>query len=105
MEPGNKIAGVVSIKHVYEIAKFKSQDINCAHLDLKQLCISVLNSANRSGIKVVHQDLDPVELKDFLQERKKIEQQELDDIAERKVAKRMKAVANAAAASAAKQKK
>jgi large subunit ribosomal protein L11 len=105
MEPGRKIAGVVSIKHVYEIAKFKSEDINCKHMSIRDLCIRVLNSANRCGIKVVHQDLNPIELSEFLAQRKSLEEQELNDIAEKRASKRMKAASAAAAAIQAKQKK
>jgi large subunit ribosomal protein L11 len=57
MEPGKKVAGVVSIKHVYEIAKFKNDDINCASFSLQEMCINVINAANRAGIKIVHRDL------------------------------------------------
>ena len=102
MEPGKRIAGVISLKHVYEIAKFKSEDINCAHRSLEELCVSVINTANRSGIKVVQQDLDPQELKEFLDERKNIELLEIKDIEERRAAKLMRASAAAAAAQAAK---
>ena len=99
VEPGGKVAGVVSLKHVYEIAKFKQEDVNCAHLSLKQMCISVINTANRSGIKVVKHDLDPNELAEFLDERKRIEQAEITQIAEKRAAKMMRSAAAAAAAS------
>jgi len=100
MEPGHKVAGVVSIKHVYEIAKFKITDINCAHMDLKQMCIKVLNSANRTGIKVVKHDLDPSELKEFLDARKKVEESELKLLTEKKAAKMMRAPVTPAATTA-----
>lgn len=104
MKPGTQVGGVVSVKHVYEIAKYKSEDINCAHMSMKELCISVINSANRSGIKVVHDDIDPVELREFLDKRKSLETQELNDIAERRAAKMVRAAASASAAIAAKKK-
>lgn len=96
MEPGRKVAGVVSIKHVYEIAKFKLEDINCAHMSLKEMCIKVINSANRAGIKVVKHDLDPVELKEFLEQREELEKQELKELTDKRAAKLMRS-ANAAA--------
>jgi large subunit ribosomal protein L11 len=101
MEPGNKVAGIVSIKHVYEIAKFKLQDINCAHLSLKEMCIKIINSANRAGIKVVKEDINPAELKEFLEKRRMIEEAEKQELVEKKAAKAMRASAAAAAASAA----
>lgn len=103
MEPGHKYSGIVSLKHVYEIAKFKHDDINCAHFSMKQMCINVLNTANRCGIKVVKEDLDANELGEFLAEREKISQKEVSDIAERRAAKMMRSSAVAAAAAAAAQ--
>lgn len=101
MEPGNKIAGVVSLKHVYEIAKFKSDEINCASRTLKQLCISVINTANMMGIKIVKDDIDYVELAEFLEKRNLINEEEIKTIAEKKAAKLMRAANIAAAAAAA----
>ena len=57
MEPGRKIAGVISIKHVYAIAKYKNEDINCAAFSMEEMCINILKACHRSGIKVVHSDL------------------------------------------------
>ena len=91
MQPGKNINGVVSIKHVYEIAKYKLNDINCAHMDIKEMCIKVINTANRCGIKVVKHDLDPDELNEFFEERKEIEKKEMQELAEKKAAKMMRA--------------
>jgi large subunit ribosomal protein L11 len=52
--PGSEIVGTVSLKHIYEIALIKKRDAHLAHLDLKQLCSSVIGSARSCGIKVVH---------------------------------------------------
>lgn len=62
MEPGHKVAGVISLKHVYEIAKFKNDDINCAGFTIKEMCINVLKAANRAGVKVVPHDLGSLKL-------------------------------------------
>jgi large subunit ribosomal protein L11 len=91
MQPGHNVAGVISVKHVYEIAKYKLDDINCAHMNIKEMCIRVINAANRAGIKVVKHDLDPVELKEFLDERANIEKKELQELLEKKAAKMMRA--------------
>ncbi len=101
MQPGRGVAGVISVKHVYEIAKYKLDDINCAHMSLEQMCISVVNTANRAGIKILPHDLSPDELREFLDARKQIEKKELQELAEKKAAKMMRA-APAAAAGAAK---
>lgn len=99
-EPGHKYAGVVSIKHVYEIAKFKIDEINCAHFTMREMCINVLNAAKRCGIKVVKHDLDSDELGEFLEERAKVNQKELEEVAQRRAAKMMRTAAAAAAAAA-----
>ena len=96
MQPGRTVAGVISIKHVYEIAKYKLDDINCAHMDIKEMCIKVINSANRAGIKIVKHDIDPVELKEFLDERANIEKLELQELLDKKSAKMMRAAKKAA---------
>jgi large subunit ribosomal protein L11 len=101
MEAGHKIAGVISLKHVYEIAKFKSEEINCAHMSMKRLCISVINTANQNGIKIVKDDIDTVELSEFLEKRALINEEEIKIIAEKKAAKLMRAANVAAAAAAA----
>lgn len=106
MLPGQTFGGVISLKHVYEIAKFKNEDINCAHYSLKEMCIKVINTANRAGIKIVKEDIDPTELSEFLAERKTIEEREKTELAEKKAAKLMRAAAasQAAAAGGAKKK-
>jgi len=101
MEPGHQVAGVISLKHVYEIAKFKSNEINCAHKSMKELCINVINTANRNGIKIVKDDIDPEELAEFLEKRALINEEEVKIIAEKKAAKLMRAANVAAAAAAA----
>lgn len=68
---------------------------------MKQMCISVINTANRCGIKVVKSDLDPVELGEFLEKRREIEKKEIEEIAEKRAAKMMRSSAAAAAAAAA----
>lgn len=50
--PGSESVGSVSLKHVYEIAKIKNQDINLSHLSLKQLCKSIITTAATCGISV-----------------------------------------------------
>lgn len=69
-------------------------------MDLRELCIKVINTANRCGIKVVPNDLDAAELGEFLKMRQQIEEQELKEIAEKRAAKMMRASAAAASATA-----
>lgn len=102
MQPGRSVSGIISLKHVYEIANFKIKDINCAHLDLKEMCVRVLNTASRCGIKVVKHDIDPEELAEFLDKRKELEKKELQELSEKKAAKMMRAAATSTTTTGAK---
>jgi len=68
MCPGKEVAGKVTLKHVYEIAKIKSQDPPLHEIDLKDICQMVIRTARSVGIEVVR-DLDPVEYGEFLEQR------------------------------------
>ena len=54
-----------------------------------------------NGIKIVKDDIDPVELSEFLEKRATINEEEIKIIAEKKAAKLMRAANVAAAAAAA----
>ena len=79
-------AGMITRKHVYEIAKIKSQDENWQEFDFKDIMEQVMDCAYDCGIKVVDK-LDPIEYGKFLEERNKIVEQELADIKAAKEAK------------------
>lgn len=86
MNPKYEMSGMITIKHVYEIAKIKQQDPKWECEPIEKVCEHVLQSARSCGVKVVHR-LDPVEYASFLQERKKIEEEQLRNIDEAKQAK------------------
>ena len=50
--PGHDVAGSVSLKHVYEIAKIKQKDRHLSHLSLEMLCKSIISTAKTCGIEV-----------------------------------------------------
>ncbi|KAI0562489.1 Ribosomal protein L11 [Gracilaria domingensis] len=50
--PGNEVVGSVSLKHVYEIAKLKQDDIHLSHLSLEALCKCIMTTARSCGIEV-----------------------------------------------------
>lgn len=53
-EPGKVVAGTVSLKHIYEIAKIKHKhDSQMQDLSLKQVCWLVKGSCRSMGIQVV----------------------------------------------------
>lgn len=69
MKPGQDIAGKVTLKHIYEIAKIKATDPPLHEVDLKYICELIIRTARSCGIQVVR-DLDPVEYGAFLEARR-----------------------------------
>lgn len=86
MEGTRQTAGMITRKHVYEIAKIKSQDEYWQEFDLPDICEQIIDSAFTIGVRIVDK-IDPVEYGKFLEERKKIVEQELADIKAAKEAK------------------
>ncbi|XP_051159031.1 39S ribosomal protein L11, mitochondrial [Leptopilina boulardi] len=80
-------SGKITLKHLYEIAKIKSEDPPLALMTLEQICQMMVGIAKSVGIKIVR-DLDANEYKEFLIERAKVvaeEQQKLQEIREAKL--------------------
>mmetsp|Transcript_18267 Transcript_18267/g.43515 ORF Transcript_18267/g.43515 Transcript_18267/m.43515 type:complete len:153 (-) Transcript_18267:108-566(-) len=48
--PGKETVGEVSLKHIYEIAKVKQQDM--AHVSLENICSQIVEQAKNIGLKV-----------------------------------------------------
>lgn len=63
------VAGKVSLKHVYEIAKIKLNDQPNKGMSLEEMCKCIIGTAHSCGIEVV-KSLDPKEYAQFLEERK-----------------------------------
>jgi large subunit ribosomal protein L11 len=93
MQPGKEISGIITLKHVFEIAKFIHDQNAFAHMELQHVCVSVIKKARQAGIKVIKEDLNPEEYKKFIAERKAIDDAQLKEIAEKRAAKLMRAVA------------
>nr|CAB3263954.1 39S ribosomal protein L11, mitochondrial-like [Phallusia mammillata] len=91
----DKIAGIITHKHVYEIAKIKLQqeNVKIRSIDLKTMCESVAKQAWQMGVKV-QRTLDAEDYKVFLDERQ----------AEREELKRLKRLEMEAAAEEQKKK-
>ena len=87
---GVEIAGKVSLKHVYEIAKIKSQDSTFTNVPMKTICHSVIGTAHSCGIEVVRQDLDPLEYAEFLTERRQIVKDQEQELQDAKAAKMLR---------------
>lgn len=86
MQSNQEVAGMITVKHVYEIAKIKMQDPIYRCQPMKTVCEEILAKARTCGIKVVHR-LDPKEYARFLEERKVIEEQQIKELEEAKAAK------------------
>ena len=86
---GKEVAGKITLKHLYEIAKIKSEDPPLALMSLQQITQMMVGVAKSVGIEVVR-DLNPEEYKQFLEERKIIIEQQLKEIQEAKEAKMLR---------------
>jgi len=85
----NEVAGKVTLRHVYEIAKIKQQDPPLRILSLETICKQIIGIARTCGIQVVH-SLDALEYGKFLQERKIIEEGQLKDLQAKKEARMLR---------------
>lgn len=52
-QPGHDVAGSVSLKHVYEIAKIKQSELRLSGLSLEGLCRAIIYQAKSIGLNVV----------------------------------------------------
>ncbi|XP_053304373.1 39S ribosomal protein L11, mitochondrial [Spea bombifrons] len=70
-QTGHEVAGMVTLKQVYEIALVKSKDeaFVLRDMELKNVVKSIIGSARSLGIKVV-KDLSAEEYEKFLEERR-----------------------------------
>lgn len=50
-----EICGKVTLKHIYEIAKIKSQDPTLEWKPLQEICTMFISIARTCGIQVVHE--------------------------------------------------
>ncbi|XP_069116258.1 large ribosomal subunit protein uL11m-like [Argopecten irradians] len=69
---GQEVAGKVTLRHIYEIAKIKQTEGTLDRFTLQNICKMIIGSAHSLGLEVVKDDLDPVEYEQFLIEREKV---------------------------------
>ncbi|KAJ8880796.1 hypothetical protein PR048_017267 [Dryococelus australis] len=86
MSPGQEVCGKITLKHLYEIAKLKSEDPPLECMSLEDICKMMVGVAHSCGIEVV-KELDPVEYGQFLEERKIIVEDQLKELQEKKEAR------------------
>ncbi|XP_038206592.1 39S ribosomal protein L11, mitochondrial [Zerene cesonia] len=89
MEPVKEMCGKITIKHIYEIAKIKSQDPPLEWRPLQEICTMLLSQARTCGIEVVR-SLDPKEYGEFLNERKAIVEAQKKMLQEKREAKMLR---------------
>lgn len=88
-DAGQEVAGKLTLKHIYEIAKIKSQDPTFENEPLERVCRMVIGSAHTCGIEIV-KELDAEEYGQFLEERREIVAQQEEELLEAKAAKMMR---------------
>lgn len=89
MEPGREVAGRITHRHLYEIAKIKIQDPCNALLTLKQMCDCLVGIARSCGIEIVRH-LDADEYRRFLDGRRIVVDQQKAALEELRLAKTLK---------------
>lgn len=87
MNQSKEVAGILSLKHVYEIAKIKSVDPLYDCVPLKKICEDVIQEAFRCGVKVV-KHIEDDKYDKFMEERRETvakQLKELDDLKQSKL--------------------
>ncbi|VDN04741.1 unnamed protein product [Thelazia callipaeda] len=90
--PHEEVSGMITVKHIYEIAKIKSNDKALVGVPLKLICEQLIKTARTIGLKVFREDLDPVKYREFLERRKQVVDAELKAIEDEKAAKILRTV-------------
>lgn len=91
MRPGQETAGMITLKHVYEIAKIKSQDSIYECVPLQDICKEIMLLAYRCGVKPV-KSLSAKEYREFLEAREPIIREQLAALEEKRQAKLLRTV-------------
>ncbi|XP_064408122.1 39S ribosomal protein L11, mitochondrial [Latimeria chalumnae] len=79
---GHEVAGMVTVKHIYEIAqvKIKDESFTIRNMSLEDVAKSIIGSARSLGIKVV-KDLTAEDYGNFLQEQEEKRKVEAEALA------------------------
>lgn len=89
INPLKETAGMVTLKHVYEIALIKQTDENLEFRNLKEICDMLISTARSLGINVV-KELNAEEYQQFLEERKIVLEERKRELQELKEAKMLR---------------
>ncbi|XP_042909671.1 large ribosomal subunit protein uL11m [Parasteatoda tepidariorum] len=87
MQPGPKdLSGKITFKHVYEIAKIKSQDPQFECVPLREVCQKVIDEARTCGVETVR-SLTVEEYTKFIEDRKLVLEEQATELDEKRKAK------------------
>ncbi|XP_075157378.1 mitochondrial ribosomal protein L11 [Haematobia irritans] len=89
MNAGKEVAGMITLKHLYEIAAIKIQDPPNALLTMQQMCEMLVGIARTCGIKVVR-ELKAEDYAVFLEERRAIVEEQRRELQEKREAKMLR---------------
>lgn len=89
MNPLKETAGMITLKHLYEIALIKQTDENLEFRNLEEICNMLMSTARSLGIKVV-KDLNAEEYQEFLEQRKIVLEERKQELLEAKEAKMLR---------------
>lgn len=89
MYSGGEVAGKITLKHLYEIAKIKIQDPPNALMTMEQMCGSLVSTARSCGIQVVR-DLTAEDYAEFMAKRKVVVDQQRKELQEKREAKMLR---------------
>ncbi|XP_046911773.2 mitochondrial ribosomal protein L11 [Dermatophagoides farinae] len=86
MDQSQETAGILSLKHVYEIAQVKSKDPLYDCVPLKKICEEIIEEAFHCGVKVVDR-IDEHKYMDFMKQRHEIVAKQLKELEDLKQSK------------------
>merc|ERR1711915_306782 len=86
-----EVTGYLTRKHIYEIAKIKSQDPPLQMVDMQEICSNLIDTAFTIGIRVVD-EIDPDEYQEFLEARKVIVAEQKEELKAMREAKLLRTI-------------
>ncbi|VVC40550.1 Ribosomal protein L11/L12,Ribosomal protein L11, bacterial-type,Ribosomal protein L11, C-terminal,Ribosomal [Cinara cedri] len=89
INPKKETAGMVTLKHIYEIAAIKQTDENLEFRSLEDICKMLIGTARSLGVKVV-KEIDPDEYQQFLEDRSVVLEERKKELQELKESKMLR---------------
>ncbi|KAH9512911.1 54S ribosomal protein L11, mitochondrial [Bulinus truncatus] len=90
LKAAKQVTGILTLKHIYEIAKIKGKDACYACMTEEQICKALIGCAHSIGIKIVKHPPSVQELKEFLAKRAEEVAQEEKELEELRVSKMLR---------------